>query len=69
MDAFALRDVFTLEEAFNFIHLKVDLNGESGVVSGLLAFNSEVEVVVKFADELKQFTKSEFMSSCTVIYS
>ena len=63
MDCFKLVDSFTLQEAFELIHRKVVLNDESGFVCGLLAFNSEVEVVVKFSDDLKQFNKAEFFDS------
>lgn len=62
MDIFKSVDFFTLQEAFELIHRKVvfDESGEQGFVCGLLAFNPEVEVVVKFGDGLKQFSKTEF---------
>ena len=69
MDIFKLVDCFTLQEAFELIHRKVvlDENDEAGFVCGLLVFNPEVEVVVKFAKDLKQFNKTEFFNAVRLV--
>jgi len=63
---------FTLEEAVSLIYrlamLKknVDKAGKSpditqvGHICGVLTMNDQIEVVIKFHDELRQFTKEEF---------
>lgn len=63
---------FTLEEAVSLIYrhvvLKknVSVSGKKpdvtviGHVCGVLTLNDQIEVVVKFHDDLRQFTKEEF---------
>jgi hypothetical protein len=63
---------FTLEEAVSLIYRHVVLKKnlpasftksdvtKLGHVCGVLTLNDQIEVVVKFHDELKQFTKEEF---------
>ena len=63
---------FTLEEAMLLIYRHVVLKKnlpasfakpdvtKLGHVCGVLTLNDQIEVVVKFHDELKQFTKEEF---------
>jgi len=63
---------FTLEEAVSLIYrlaiLKknIDKAGKApgitqvGHICGVLTMNEQIEVVIKFHDELRQFTKEEF---------
>jgi len=66
-DQEVLKNGFQLEEAYKLIDqlvlrkntlTKAELN--VGRVAGLLTLNEEIEVVVKFLNEIKQFTKPEF---------
>ena len=62
-------DNFELEEAFALME-RVVIRAKNkddkhpsldfGVVSGVLAVNEEIELVIKFLDGLSQYTKSEF---------
>jgi len=63
---------FTLEEAVSLIYRHAVLKKNAGTsrktpditlighVCGVLTMNDQIEVVIKFHDELKQFTKEEF---------
>lgn len=62
---------FTLEEAVSLIYrlaiLKKNASANKkpditqiGHICGVLTMNDQVEVVIKFHDELRQFTKEEF---------
>lgn len=62
-------DQFELDEAFRLMERvvirKKDNNEKHpsldfGVISGVLAVNDEIELVIKFLDGLSQYTKSEF---------
>lgn len=66
-DQEVLKNGFQLDEAYKLIDqlvlrkntlAKAELN--VGRVAGLLTLNEEIEVVVKFLNEIKQFTKPEF---------
>ena len=67
---------FTLKEATNLINqhvvknanLEKDINIEHiGFVAGVIHLNDEVEVIVKFMDELRQLTREQFSLELTVI--
>jgi hypothetical protein len=67
---------FELEEAFrllSFTVVSLDIPGDPGsirdigLICGMLTINEEVELVIKFTDELRQYTKSEFAGSLRVI--
>ena len=73
-------NAFTLEEAVSLIHrlavrnqhLKQDRNTrpsitEIGHVCGVLTLNDQIELVIKFHDELRQFTKAEFCAQVTLL--
>jgi predicted transcriptional regulator YheO len=62
---------FTLEEAVSLIyrHAVLKKNAEKSItpditqighICGVLALNDQIEIVIKFHDDLKQFTKQEF---------
>jgi hypothetical protein len=66
-DQEVLKNGFQLDEAYKLIDqlvlrkntlTKAELN--VGRVAGLLTLNEQIEVVVKFLNEIKQFTKPEF---------
>lgn len=70
---------FTLVEAVSLIyrHAVLKKNAETqemtsninllGHVCGVLTINDQIEVVVKFHDELRQFTREEFYSEVMLI--
>ena len=67
---------YTLEEATKLMHQEVMLNKDlnqpqtiqnTGLVSGILHVNEEIELVVQLHEHLAQFTKAEFESKLTVI--
>ena len=67
---------FELEEAFALLNLTVvniDHNAsppaitEIGIISGLLTINDEIELVIKFLDELRQYKKSEFTAQLKIL--
>jgi hypothetical protein len=73
-------NAFTLDEAVALIyrlavrnqHLKQDRNTkpsitEIGHVCGVLTLNDQIELVIKFHDELRQFTKEEFCAEVTLL--
>lgn len=59
---------FSVEDATALLHstvIKLDAQepfsiSDIGIVCGLLTFNDEVEIVIKFADQLGQYTRSEY---------
>lgn len=62
---------FTLEEAVSLIYRLAILKKNAGTdnkpditqighICGILTMNDQIEVVIKFHDELRQFTKEEF---------
>lgn len=67
---------FEVEEACELLNLTVvNLNesttpssiSEIGIICGVLTVNEEVELVIKFIDELRQYTKSEFVAHLKII--
>lgn len=67
---------FSVDEAFDLLYLHV-VRTESlqeppsiehiGFIAGVLCFNEEVEIVVKFVNELRQYTKDEFSAQLVVV--
>lgn len=64
---------FTLEEAVSLIYRLAVLKKNTGAdkkpditqighICGVLTMNDQIEIVIKFHDELRQFTKEEFQS-------
>lgn len=69
-------DEFTLEEINKLMYATLLKNEDTreklqisriGVVSGFLHINEEIEVVVKYMDDLEQYTKKEFEQKLTLI--
>lgn len=67
---------YTLDKAVPLMHQEVmytkDLNEtkslqNTGLVSGILHLNEEIELVVQFYDGIQQFTQQEFENQLTVI--
>jgi len=57
---------FDLEEAISLIHMAIhpaDITNpeieDIGLIVGVLAMNDEIEVIVKFHDGIRQFTRKE----------
>ena len=69
---------FTLDEAFSLIYKLAVLKNKEGLfpekpsvtqighICGLLTLNEQIEIVIKFHDEIKQFTKQEFLEEVKV---
>ena len=67
---------YTLEEATKLMHQEVMLKKElakpktiqnTGLVSGILHLNEEIELVIQFYSRIEQFTKNEFQENITLI--
>ena len=67
---------FELPEACDLLNLTVvSLDSSSippsiseiGLICGVLTVNDEVELVIKFLDQLRQYTKSEFVSQLEIL--
>ena len=67
---------FELQEAYQLLnHTVAELSGDVadpvfsnlGLICGILTVNDEIELVVKFLNELRQYTKSEFMSQLVIV--
>ncbi len=75
-DPFSIDFGFDLDEACSLLNLTVvAINNESnppsiteiGIICGVLTVNDEVELVIKFLDELRQYIKSEFVAQLKII--
>ena len=67
-------NTFELQEAVSLINQMVTKNGakissstDIGIVSGVLAMNDQIELVIKFEDILDQTTKDEFYKRYTFL--
>ncbi len=70
---------FNLEEAVSLIYqltvLKKDVKASGknyditkiGHICGVLTMNDQIEIVIKFHDDLRQFTKEEFYSKVKLL--
>ena len=67
---------FDLDEACSLINLTVvaiDNQSEPpsiqeiGIICGVLTVNDEVELVIKFLDELRQYIKAEFVEQLKIL--
>lgn len=70
---------FTLDEAVTLIYrlavLKKDTQQpgkkysitQIGHICGVLTLNDQIEIVIKFHDEMRQFTKEEFYTQVTIL--
>lgn len=70
---------FTLEEAVSLIYqlavLKKDMTTSAklppitqiGHICGILTLNDQIEIVIKFHDEMRQFTKEEFYAEVKIL--
>jgi hypothetical protein len=74
---FGLGDQFTLESAFELLNCHVVKKGDEdkaestieviGFVAGIITLNDEVEVMIKFPNELVQLTKVAFAQQITLL--
>jgi hypothetical protein len=70
-----MHDTFNLAEAVELIdrivtrqeNTTVESPLDLGVISGVLTLNEEIEVAVKFADRIEQFTKDELFKNTRLI--
>ncbi len=74
-----MMNTFDLEEAVSLIYrlavLKKDApeHGKKpsitqiGHICGVLTLNDQIEIVIKFHDEMRQFTKEEFHNQVTIL--
>ena len=70
---------FTLEEAVSLIYHLAVLKKETlqpgqkysitqiGHICGVLTLNDQIEIVIKFHDEMRQFTKEEFYAQVQLL--
>lgn len=70
---------FTLDEAVSLIYRLAVLKKDAlqpgkkysitqiGHICGVLTLNDQIEIVIKFHNEMRQFTKEEFYSQVTVL--
>lgn len=70
---------FTLDEAVSLIYRLAVLKKDAlqpgkkysitqiGHICGVLTLNDQIEIVIKFHDEMRQFTKEEFYNQVTVL--
>ena len=74
-----IMDTFELEEAVSLIYRLAVLKKNApepdkqlsitqiGHICGVLTLNDQIEIVIKFHDEMRQFTKEEFKTQVTVL--
>jgi hypothetical protein len=77
IDIFGFGDQFTPQDAFDLLNSHVikkeDENNKNlpiekiGFVAGVITLNDEVEVMIKFPNELKQMTKTSFNEQMTLL--
>lgn len=67
-------NTFELQEAVSLINKTVSKKGRKvisttdiGIISGVLAMNDQIELVIKFEDVLDQSTKDEFLKRYTLL--
>jgi hypothetical protein len=70
---------FTLEEAVSLIYRTAILKKDApttgkmpeiisiGHICGVLTINEQIEVIIKFHDEMRQFTKEEFQTEIKLL--
>lgn len=74
---FGFGDQFTLNDAFELLNCHVVKKGDEekaqstieviGFVAGIITLNDEVEVMIKFPNELVQLTKTDFAQQITLL--
>lgn len=74
-----IMNTFNLEEAVSLIYRLAVLKQDApepgkkytitqiGHICGVLTLNDQIEIVIKFHDEMRQFTKEEFQNKVTVL--
>ena len=67
---------FELDEAYDLLNLTVVEAAQTcskptitnlGLICGVLTVNDEIELVIKFMTELRQYTREEFMAQLTIV--
>ncbi|MBA6416435.1 hypothetical protein H4J50_10455 [Colwellia sp. 6M3] len=77
IETFGLNDQFTMQEAFELLNSHVvkkedednkDLPIEKiGFIAGVITLNDEIEVMIKFPNQLTQLTKTAFADKMTLL--
>jgi hypothetical protein len=77
IEMFGFGDQFTLDDAFELLNCHVVKKGDEekaettieviGFVAGIITLNDEVEVMIKFPNELVQLTKTTFAQQITLL--
>lgn len=77
IETFGFGDQFTSQEAFELLNCHVVKKGDEGkaesnievigFVAGIITLNDEVEIMVKFPNELVQLTKTAFAQQITLL--
>jgi len=77
LEIFGFNDQFTMQEAFELLNSHVvkkedednkDLQIEKiGFVAGVITLNDEIEVMIKFPNQLTQLTKTAFADQMSLL--
>jgi len=77
IETFGIGDQFTSQSAFELLNSHVVKKGDEnkknlpidkiGFVAGVITLNDEVEVMIKFSNELIQLTKTSFAEQITLL--
>ena len=77
LEIFGFNDQFTMQEAFELLNSHVvkkedednkDLQIEKiGFVAGVITLNDEIEVMIKFPNQLTQLTKTAFSDQMSLL--
>ena len=77
IETFGFNDQFTMQEAFELLNSHVvkkedednkDLPIEKiGFIAGVITLNDEIEVMIKFPNQLTQLTKTAFADKMTLL--
>jgi hypothetical protein len=77
IETFGFGNQFTPQEAFKLLNSHVVKKGNEekaessiqfvGFVAGIISLNDEIEVVIKFPNELLQLTKTHFYQKITLL--
>lgn len=77
IETFGFGEQFTLNDAFELLNCHVVKKGDEekaestieviGFVAGIITLNDEIEVMIKFPEELMQLTKTDFSQQITLL--
>lgn len=77
LEIFGFNDQFTMQEAFELLNSHVvkkeDKNNKDlpiekiGFIAGVITLNDEIEVMIKFPNQLSQLTKTAFAEKMSLL--